>query len=270
MNRHIPSIPPWSPAQRHLFRISANVGRSVRRLATGLRVATGAQDPAVLTISERLRARIRTLDEARRSLNEGVSVVHAAQAALCDVALLLTRMRQLALRAGDAGAAGATAELGAISRHFRSLYAEIARISRNTLWDDMLQPQPQRPCGAPPADGAAGADTGALLPLLGLDEAPLDGADGPRRALAQLDHADGQILGLGAGLGAVRQRLGATIAALCTQFEPADAESLPEALAARELRDDILERPAVARAAQARLAPHAALWLLGDATPNAR
>lgn len=266
MNRHIPSIPPWSPVQRHLSRISANVGRSVRRLATGLLVTAGADDAAVLTISERLRARIRTLDEARRRVNDGVSVLHTAQAALAEVALLLTRMRQLALHARDRGPADGATELGAINRHFQALYAQIARISRDTRWDDLLRAIVRGPDTADPRHG----DPGPLLPLLGLEPEALDGTDGPRRVLAQLQRAELRVVDLGAGLGAVRQRLGATIAALRTQFEPVDPEPLPEHLAAREVRDDILAQPEVASRAQAHLLPDAVLRLLHGATQNAR
>ena len=46
-------------AQRNLATVSERVGNNFRRLSTGLRISTAADDAAGLAISERLRSQVR-------------------------------------------------------------------------------------------------------------------------------------------------------------------------------------------------------------------
>ena len=46
-------------AQRNLSSVNESLANNFRRLATGLRIATAADDAAGLAISERLRAQVR-------------------------------------------------------------------------------------------------------------------------------------------------------------------------------------------------------------------
>ena len=60
-------------AQRNLASHTQKLSSSFSRLSTGLRVVTAADDAAGLAISERLRAQIRSLDQAQRNANDGIS-----------------------------------------------------------------------------------------------------------------------------------------------------------------------------------------------------
>ena len=63
------------------------MGDNFRRLSTGLRISTAADDAAGLAISERLRAQVRSLDQAKRNANDGISLVQTAEGALNEVSL---------------------------------------------------------------------------------------------------------------------------------------------------------------------------------------
>ena len=80
-------------AQRHLNNNSVNLGSSLEKLSSGLRVNRGADDAAGLAISESLRADVRSLNQALRNANDGISMINTAEGALSEQASILIRMR---------------------------------------------------------------------------------------------------------------------------------------------------------------------------------
>ena len=75
-------------AQRNLANINRNLNDNFRRLSTGLRIATAADDAAGLAISERLRAQIRSLGQAKRNANDAISMSQTAEGSLNEVSRL--------------------------------------------------------------------------------------------------------------------------------------------------------------------------------------
>ena len=86
---NVPSL----AAQSNIGRTSTELAKSISRLSSGLRVETAADDAAGLAISEDFKASIRSLDQARRNANDGVSLVQTADGSLKEVSGLLGRMR---------------------------------------------------------------------------------------------------------------------------------------------------------------------------------
>ncbi|MCA9319584.1 MAG: flagellin FliC, partial [Planctomycetes bacterium] len=80
-------------AQKNLAGHTAKLGGSFTRLSTGLRIATAADDAAGLAISERLRAQVRSLDQAKRNANDGISLAQTAEGALNETSSILIRLR---------------------------------------------------------------------------------------------------------------------------------------------------------------------------------
>src|SRR4249920_2030727 len=66
-------------AQRNLSAVSDRLAGNFRRLSTGLRITTAADDAAGLAISERLRSQVASLDQAKRNANDGISLVQTAE-----------------------------------------------------------------------------------------------------------------------------------------------------------------------------------------------
>ena len=69
-------------AQRNLSRSQESLGRTFERLSSGLRITRAADDAAGLAISERLRSRVRSLNQASRNAGDGVSLVQTGEGAL--------------------------------------------------------------------------------------------------------------------------------------------------------------------------------------------
>ncbi|MBL9076271.1 MAG: flagellin FliC, partial [Planctomycetes bacterium] len=88
-------------AQRNLASVTDRLSGNFRRLSTGLRISTAADDAAGLAISERLRSQVRSLEQSKRNANDGISFVQTAEGALNEVSSILTRLRELAIQSSN-------------------------------------------------------------------------------------------------------------------------------------------------------------------------
>ena len=74
---------PTSAPLRHSD-ISRRLQANFQRLASGLRIESASDDLAGLGISERMRAQLKSLSQAQRNGQDGVSLVRTAEGALGD------------------------------------------------------------------------------------------------------------------------------------------------------------------------------------------
>jgi flagellin len=96
------------PALRALRAARLNdsaLSRSLERLASGLRINRGADDPSGLVISEQLRAQINKLEQAVINSQDGSNLLATADAALQEVSDLLTQIGDSIVFAQNTGAA---------------------------------------------------------------------------------------------------------------------------------------------------------------------
>jgi flagellin len=121
-------------AHRSLAQTARAMGRSLERLASGLRINRAADDAAGLTISEGLRAQIGGMTQAVRNTQDGISVVQTADAALGSTTALLQRMRVLAVQAANGGALDVRAK-AALQAETEQLKAELTRIADTTAFN---------------------------------------------------------------------------------------------------------------------------------------
>ena len=117
-------------AQRRLARSTNEVKESSAKLASGLRINKAADDAAGLAISENLRADIRSLGQAKRNANDGVSLVQTAEGGLMETSNMLIRLRELAIQAASDTIGNSEREF--TDREFVSLKQEIDRIASST------------------------------------------------------------------------------------------------------------------------------------------
>ena len=94
-------------AQRILGQNNQQLATSVERIASGIRINRGADDAAGLAISESLRSDIRTLSQAVRNANDGISLINVTEGALNEQAGILIRLRELSSQAAT-GTVGST------------------------------------------------------------------------------------------------------------------------------------------------------------------
>lgn len=261
-------------AMRGLNQANQALGRSYRRLSTGLRINSAADDPAGLAISERLRAQIRSIDQASRNANDGISLVQTAEGSLGEVNTMLSRMRELAVQAGNGTLSNADRET--LDQEFQSLSSEINRISQSTEFNgiNLLDGSAssvsfQVGTGTNPSINSLSVSLSpSLSTSLGLSTLDIGSGGNSSFAIGQLDAAIDQVSNLRGSFGAAHSRLSSSINHLSVQGQSLTAAdsrirdtdvALETSLLARH---SILQRASLAVLAQANSLPRNALSLL--------
>ncbi len=117
-------------AQRSLNLNHEAQNRSLEKLSSGSRIVRAADDAAGLAISEKLKAHIRSMRQAERNANDGISLVQVAEGGMNEVGNILTRMRELSIQSAS-DTIGDT-ERGFINKEIKGLKEEIDRIALST------------------------------------------------------------------------------------------------------------------------------------------
>ena len=92
-----------------------------------------SDDAAGLAISERMRAQVRSLQQAQRNANDGISLVQTAEGALEEINGILVRLRELAVEA--ATGTMSTTDRATLDAEFQDLVSEIDRIASNSTFN---------------------------------------------------------------------------------------------------------------------------------------
>jgi len=243
-------------------------------LSTGLRISTAADDAAGLAISERLRSQIRSLAQASRNANDGISLVQVGEGALNEVSNILVRLRELSIQ--SANGSSSTADKNTIKEEFDSLVNEINRIAQSTEFN-----------GIKLLDGSASTVTfqvginttpnidqlnvslsPALSTSLGLSTLDVGSGGNTSFAIAQIDAAVNIVSQLRGKFGSLQNRLTSTIANLGVAGESLSAaesriRDVDVAFETAELtRNSILQQASISILSQANAQPQTALQLL--------
>jgi flagellin len=117
-------------AARNLGLSYGNLSTSVRRLSSGLRVNTAADDAAGLAIRELMRAEIAGINQGVRNANDAISLIQTADGALGVIDEKLVRMKELAEQAAT-GTYTSDQRL-MIESEYQAMASEITRIANAT------------------------------------------------------------------------------------------------------------------------------------------
>ena len=117
-------------AQRHMGNSTQQVGKITERLSSGYRINKGADDAAGYAISEVLRADVRSLTQARRNANDGISLVEVAEGGLHEINNIMIRLRELSIQA--ASDTIGVRERQYLNQEFFALKDEVDRIALGT------------------------------------------------------------------------------------------------------------------------------------------
>ncbi len=261
-------------AQGNLAKTSGELQKSISRLSSGLRVQSAADDAAGLAISEDFKASIRSLDQAKRNANDGVSLIQTADGSLKEVSGLLTRMRELAVQSRN-GTNNST-QRGYLNDEFDQLRSEIDRIANTTEFNGLSLLDGDQASGLSFQVGMGTssddrltisiADSGASA--LGLTSSTISSTSGADTAIAALDDAIEDISTRRATLGAMQNRLSTTMSNLETYSSNLAAANsrIVDVDVAEETasltKNQILMQAGSAMLAQANQAPQIALSLL--------
>lgn len=105
-----------------------------RKLSSGYRIAIAADDAAGLSISEKMRRKIRGLDMAAANAQDGISLVQTAEGALNEVHSMLQRMSELAVKAANETNSDVDREY--IQTEIKQLKTEIDRVASTTKFNE--------------------------------------------------------------------------------------------------------------------------------------
>ncbi len=117
-------------SQRHLGTSQSQLGKSIERLSSGLRINHAADDASGLAISEKLRGQIAGLQRASMNAQDGISMLQTAEGALGEVSNMLSRIRELAVQASNG--TYTSNDRVEIQKEVEQLKDEIDRISTST------------------------------------------------------------------------------------------------------------------------------------------
>ena len=261
-------------AQRNLFNSSAALSGNYARLASGLRIASAADDAAGLGISERMRADIRSYSVASRNAQDGVSLVQTAEGALSEVSDILGRMRELSMQ--SANGTLSNTDRATLDTEFQQLISEIDRISSTTEFNGvaLLDGTSTAIAIQIGIDGTtndvinvSGADVSAAN--LSVDSASIGTMTDATGVLATLDTAINTVNSARGTLGAQQNRLESTLRSLANVRETTSAaesriRDVDVAMETADLtRNSILQQASAAILSQANAQPQLALSLLG-------
>ena len=272
---------------------------STKRLSTGLRVNSAADDAAGLAIRELMRTDITALQQGVRNANDAISLIQTADGALGVIDEKLTRMKELAEQAAT-GTYDSTQRL-MIESEYQAMASEITRIANATDFNgihllngnlsssthsgtQMTSTGKMKIHFGTANDSAEdyyyiqiGTSTASALGVG--NQATASSATADARTVSTQEQAQKALVGLTnavvskdkirAHLGALQNRLENTISNLTTQSENLQAAEsrISDVDVATEMtsfvRNQILTQSAVAMLSQANSMPQMAMQLIG-------
>jgi len=264
-------------AMRTLASTKHALDGSLERLASGSRINRAGDDAAGLAISEKLKANIRSLKQADRNANDGISMVQTAEGGLNEVSSILTRMRELAVQTASDTVGDPEREM--TNMEYQNLKLELERISQvtefngkkllngeggqydfqigvnNDSFQDRIVYDAQR--------------VNARMDGLGVSELDVASKSGSQESLASVDAAIEKVSGYRSFLGAIQNRLVSTSNNLQVSSENMSAANsrirdvdYAEATATKA-KNDILASAGTSVLAQANMSSQGALKLIG-------
>ena len=195
-------------------RTNMGLQKTLGRISSGLRINSAADDAAGLGVAENLDAASRSLRQAMRNTNDGISVVQTAEGAANEVANIIKRMRELAVQ--SASETLDNGERAYIQDEFVQLSDEVDRIANVTEFNGLkLSDGTLATVGVQvginnTADDQIDITLGDLTSAtLGVDTGTIDlsTSTGAFAALPGLDAALDSVNSYRSGFGAVQNRL---------------------------------------------------------------
>jgi flagellin len=262
-----------------------------------MRINSAADDAAGLGISQSLQADIKSLSQAQRNANDGISLSQVAEGGMAQMQGIVSRMRELAVESAN-GTLGTT-ERGYIQTEFSQLSGEINRISsvtdfngqklldgsasagltfqvgiQNTANDRLslsiakLSTSTLGTAAVASVAASTGVSAVSAVAALTIGGCSLSSASGAQKAIAAFDAAIKQLSTARSNVGAVQNRMQVTVSNLSVSAQNLTAAKSRitdvdiAAETANMTQENILSQAGVAVLAQANAIPSTALSLL--------
>lgn len=117
-------------AENSLSNTQMNLQKTLTQLSTGLKINTGSDDSAGLSIANGMQANIAALTQSQQNANNGVGLLQTADGALSQVTTLLNRAVTLATEASSGGLG--SSQSSALNTEFQSILTEVNQIGNTT------------------------------------------------------------------------------------------------------------------------------------------
>lgn len=263
-------------AQRNLTTSNEKQAVTLSKLSSGARITKAGDDAAGLAISEKLKGSIRSIQQANRNANDGISLIQTAEGGINEVSNILLRLRELSVQSAS-DTVGET-ERGFSDKEFQQLKQEVNRISQVTKFNgrQLLNGTGET------LDFQVGIDnnpendrlqyntamTDVTLGKLQLSETGVATKQLSQENLAKIDFAIQAVNENRAGLGALQNRLSSTVNNLGVMHENLSAANsrIRDADMAQEsselTKQSIMSQAGTAVLAQANSSQNLALKLL--------
>jgi flagellin len=273
INTNVPSL----ASQRALNQVTDQQSNTLAKMSSGTRIARASDDAAGLAISEKLKANIRSVNQANRNANDGISMIQTAEGSLSEISNILLRLRELSIQSSSDTVGNDEREF--TNMEYQNLKQEIQRIAQVTGFN-----------GKKLLDGSGdmyefqigtnndmfedrinynAAATNATLENLKIAEISVDSKENAQNSMAFLDSALQHISGQRANLGAVQNRLASTsnnLQVASENLSQANSRIRDTDYAfetANNTRLNILTQAGASVLAQTNMQPQIALKLLG-------
>ena len=263
-------------AHRNIGINNTAAGKAMEKLSSGLRINRAGDDAAGLSISEKMRAQIRGLDQGARNAQDGISLIQTAEGGLNETHAILQRMRELAVQA--ANDTNQEKDREAIMTEINELVDEIDHIAKSTTFNGLnllsnnasltLQIGPGITFDSLKLNLKGFSASSTALGIGALTVGSVGSNAGAKAVITSIDAAIEKVSTARAKLGANQNRLEHTITNLNTMSEnlTASESRIRDVDMAKEMmnfsKNNILNQAAQAMLAQANQQPQGVLQLL--------
>ncbi|MFT6070392.1 MAG: flagellin [Bacteriovoracaceae bacterium] len=218
-------------ARRTLGVNNTEQAKTLGKLSSGTRIVRSADDAAGLAISEKLKAQVRSTNQAERNANDGISLIQTAEGGLNEVSNILIRLRELAIQSSSDTVGDSERKFTDLE--YQNLKSEVERISQVTEFNGkkLLNGEGEK------YDFQIGINnddfndrisynaqlTNSSAAALGVDSLGVDSKENAQASLESIDAAIQNVSGQRAELGAVQNRLTSTVQNLQVSSENLNA-----------------------------------------------
>lgn len=129
INRNMSAV----TANNQLLRTEGRLQLSMQKLSSGYKINSAEDNPAGMAISNKMRAQIDALDQAKSNASDAQNVMEIADGALNEISDILQRMRELSVQA--ANDTNTADDKRAIQDEIDELKKEVDRISGDTEYN---------------------------------------------------------------------------------------------------------------------------------------
>jgi len=263
-------------AQRNLEATNNRFSSTMEKLSSGSRINRAADDAAGLAISDSLNAQIRSVGQAIRNAQDGVSLVQVFEGGTNEINNMLVRIRELAMQSATDTVGDKERTL--INNEVQELKNEVERVSQTTKYagKNLLNGEASTLEFQVGIENNADVDRITFEPgdaNLGTSALDIDGIDisskeGAQDVLETLDTAIQKVNEVRAKIGSIQSRFQTTIASSSIFAEnlttaKSRIRDTDIALESSNLaRESIIRQSGVAMLGQANQTPALALQLL--------